>query len=98
MAVTCLGLMWIRVDVAAWRHDTWQRGILLRGGVCRRVMAHWNFRQRVRVCLVSESTIFCAVESSVSRVFQRYQQCCDWSLGMASPRVAVGPFGDESAS
>jgi hypothetical protein len=47
---------------------------------------------------VSESAVSCAVESSVPRAFQRYRRCNDRSPGTSDPRVAVGPFGDESAS
>ena len=32
------------------------------------------------------------------RAFQRYRQCLDRSPGTADLRVAVSPFGDESAS
>ena len=46
---------------------------------------------------MSESAISCAVESIVPRAFQRYRRCNDQSLGTSDPRVAVGPFGDESA-
>ncbi len=46
----------------------------------------------------SESAVFCAVESIISRSFQRYRRCLDRSPGTADPRVAMGPFGDESAS
>jgi hypothetical protein len=72
--------------------------VLARGGACRKVTAHWNFRRCVRARSVSESTVFCAVESNVSRAFQRYRRCHDRSPGTACLRVAVGPFGDESAS
>ncbi len=41
---------------------------------------------------------FCAVESSISRAFQRYWWCRDQSPTTANPRVTVGTFGDESAS
>ena len=47
---------------------------------------------------MSKVAVFCAVESRISRAFQRYRQCLDQSSGMADPRVAVGPFGNESAS
>jgi hypothetical protein len=47
---------------------------------------------------VSKSAVFYAVESKISRAFQRYWRCLDRSLGTADPKVAVGPFGDESAS
>ena len=47
---------------------------------------------------MSESVVFCVVESNVSRAFQRYWRCHDRSLVTVDPRVAVGPFGDESAS
>jgi hypothetical protein len=76
----------------------WREGVLAREGACRRVTAHWNFKRRVRARPVSKSVVFCAVESSVSRAFQRYQWCRDWSPPAADPRVAVGPFGDESTS
>jgi hypothetical protein len=45
-----------------------------------------------------EWAVFCAVESSFPRAFQRYRMCRDRSPVAADPRVAVGPFGDESAS
>jgi hypothetical protein len=61
-------------------------------------MAHRIFRQRVRARPVSESAIFCSVVSSVSRAFQRHRRCRDRSPGTTDPWVAVGPFGDESAS
>jgi hypothetical protein len=51
----------------------------------------------VRARPVSESVVFCAFESSVSRAFQRHRWCCGQSSRMADLRVAVGPFGDESA-
>ena len=70
----------------------------MRGGACRRVTAYRIFRRRVRARPVSEAAVFCAVESSVSIAFQRYRQCRDRSPGTADLRVAVGPFGDESAS
>ena len=76
----------------------WREGVLAREGACRRVTAHWNFKRRVRARLVSKSALFCAVESSVLRAFQRYWRCRDWSPPAADPRVAMGPFGDESAS
>ena len=47
---------------------------------------------------MSKSTVFCAVESSVPKAFQRYRRCNDRSPGTLDPRVAVGPFGNESAS
>jgi hypothetical protein len=47
---------------------------------------------------VLESAVSCAVESSVPRAFQRYRRCNDQSPVTSDPRVAVGPFGDESAS
>jgi hypothetical protein len=52
----------------------------------------------VRARPVSKATVFCAVESKISRAFQRYRRCLDRSPGTADLRVAVGPFGDESAS
>ena len=67
-------------------------------GECRRVTAHRIFRRRVRARPVSKAAVFCVVESRISRAFQRYWRCLDQSSGMADPRVAVGPFGDESAS
>ena len=87
-----------RADVASWRCDTWQRGSPAHGGACKRVTAHQNFRRRMRARPVSESAVFCVVESSVSRSFQRYRQCRDRSLRTTDPRVAVGLFGNESAS
>jgi hypothetical protein len=57
-----------------------------------------NFKRCVRACSVSESVVSCVVESSVARAFQRYRRCRDRSPVAADPRVAVGPFGDESAS
>ena len=47
---------------------------------------------------MSKAAIFCVVESRILRAFQRYWRCLDRSPGTADPRVAVGPFGDESAS
>ena len=47
---------------------------------------------------MSEVAVFCAVESRILRSFQRYRRCLDRSPGTADPRVAVGPFCDESAS
>jgi hypothetical protein len=61
-------------------------------------MAHRIFRRRVRARPVSKATVFCSVESRILRAFQRYRRCLDRSPGKADPRVAVGPFGDESAS
>jgi hypothetical protein len=98
VAVACLRLTWIRADVASWRRDTWKREVLARGGACRRVMVHQIFRRCVRARPVSEAAVFCAVQSSVLRAFQRYRRCCDQSPGTVDPRVAVGPFGDESTS
>uniref|UniRef100_A0A2N9HMA9 Uncharacterized protein n=1 Tax=Fagus sylvatica TaxID=28930 RepID=A0A2N9HMA9_FAGSY len=72
--------------------------VLSRGGACRRVTVHRNFRRRQRARPVSESAVFCAIESSISRAFQRYRRYHDRSLGTADLRVAMGPFGDESAS
>ena len=72
--------------------------VLARGGACRRVTAHQNFKWCVRARSVSESAVFWAIESRVSSAFQCYRRCCDQSSGTASPRVAVGPFGDESVS
>jgi hypothetical protein len=42
--------------------------------------------------------LFCAVQLSVSRAFQQYRWCHDRSSVVTDPRVAEGPFGDESAS
>jgi hypothetical protein len=81
-----------RADVASWRRDTWQRRRLARGGAGGRVTAHRIFRRRVRARPTSESAVFCAVESIISRAFQRYRRCLDRSPGTADPRVAVGPF------
>ena len=47
---------------------------------------------------MSKAAVFYAVESRISRSFQQYRRCLDRSSGTADPRVAVGPFGDESAS
>jgi hypothetical protein len=47
---------------------------------------------------VLKSAVFCAIESSVPRAFQRYRRCNDRSPGTSDPRVAVDRFGDESAS
>ena len=93
VAMTCLGLMWWPRGVTCGNEE-----VLARGGACRKVTVHWSFRRCVRACSVSESTVFCAVEFSVSRAFQRYWRCHDRSLGTACPRVVVGPFGYESAS
>ena len=41
---------------------------------------------------------FYAVELSYSRSFQRQRRYCDRSPVAVGPRVAVGHFGDESAS
>ena len=57
-----------------------------------------NFKRCVRARSVSESVVSCAVESSVARAFQRYRRCRDRSPVAVDPIVAVGPFGDESAS
>jgi hypothetical protein len=84
--------------MASWRRDTWQRRSLARGGACRRMTAHRIFRQRVRARPVSKAAVFCSVESRISRAFQRYRRCLDRSPGIVDLRVAVGPFGDESAS
>ena len=78
--------------------DYGSEGVLAYGGVCRRMTAHRNFKLRVKARPESKSVVFCAVESSVSIAFQRYRQCRDRSPGTADLRVAVGPFGDESAS
>jgi hypothetical protein len=72
--------------------------VLAHGGTCRKVTAHRNFKRCMRARPVSESTVFCAVESSVLRAFQWYWRCRDQSPRTACSRVAVGPFGDESAS
>jgi hypothetical protein len=61
-------------------------------------MAHRIFRRRVRAHPVSKAAVFCALESGISRAFQRYRRCLYRSPGTADPRVVVGPFGDESAS
>ena len=84
-----------------WRPGGLTRGtgeVLARGGMCRKVTAHRNFKRRVRVHPVSESAVFFTVESSVSRAFQWYQQCRDRIPVATDSRVAVGPFGDETAS
>ena len=47
---------------------------------------------------MSNTAVFCAVKSRFLRAFQRYKRCLDRSPGTADLRVAVGPFGDESAS
>ena len=47
---------------------------------------------------MSKAAVFCAVKSRILRAFQRCRRCLDLSPGTADPRVAVGPFGDESAS
>ena len=47
---------------------------------------------------MSKSAVSCVVESIVPRSFQRYRRCNDRSPGTSDLRVAVGPFGDESAS
>ena len=73
--------------MASWRRDA-----------CKRVTAHRIFRRRVMARPVSKAAIFCAVESRILRAFQRYRRCLDRSPGTADPRVAVGLFGDESAS
>ena len=69
-----------------------------KSGAWGRVTAHRIFRRRVRARPVLKSAVFCFVESIISRAFQRYRRCLDRSPGTADPRVAVGPFGDESAS
>jgi hypothetical protein len=91
--VTCLGQTWHPGGVTRGREE-----VLAHGGACKRVTTHRNFRRRVRARPVSESAVFCAVESSVSRSFQRYRWCRDRSPRTTDPRVAVGLFGDESAS
>jgi hypothetical protein len=78
--------------------DYGSEGVLACGGVCRRVTAHRNFKLRVKARPKSKSVVFCAVESSVSRAFQRYWRYRDRSPVAADLRVAVGPFGKESAS
>jgi hypothetical protein len=96
VAVACLGLMWQPGGVTRGNEEG-----LARGGMCKKVTMHRNFRQRVRARPVLESAFFFfffAVESSISRAFKRYRWCRDRSPGMADPRVAVGPFGNESAS
>ena len=55
-------------------------------------------RTCVRVRLASDEFDSCVVELSFLRSFQRRRRCRDRSLGAADPRVAVCPFGDESAS
>jgi hypothetical protein len=84
--------------VASWRRDTWQRGGLTRGCAWERVTAHRIFRRRVRARPVSNTAVFCAVESRILRSFQRYRRCLDRSPVTADLRVAVCPFGDEAAS
>ena len=54
-------------------------------------------RTCVRVRLASNEFDSCIVELSFLRSFQRRRRCRDRSLGAADPRVAVCPFGNESA-
>ena len=69
-----------------------------RSGAWVRVTAHRIFRRCVRARLVSNTTVFCAVESRILRSFQRYRRCLDRSPGTADLRVAVCPFGVEAVS
>jgi hypothetical protein len=41
--------------------------------------------------------VFCSVESSFPRYFQRQRMCRDWSPVEREPRVAESLFSDESA-
>jgi hypothetical protein len=93
VAVACLGLTWRLGGVTRGREE-----VLAHRDACRRVTAHRIFRWRVKVCPVLKAAVFCSVELSVSRAFQRYRRCLDQSPRTANPRVAVGPFGYESAS
>ena len=56
------------------------------------------FGRRVRVRLAADWAVFCVVESSFPRSFQRQWMCRDRSPVAGEPRVAASPFGDESAS
>ena len=58
----------------------------------------WIFGRHVRVRSVADWAVFCVVESSFPRSFQRQWMCRDWSLVAQEPRVAASSFGDESVS
>ena len=53
MVVACSGLMWQPGGVTRGSEEG-----LARGGMCKKVTTHRNFRQRVRARPVSESACF----------------------------------------
>jgi hypothetical protein len=56
------------------------------------------FGRRVRVRPAADWAVFCVVESSFRRSFQRQRMCRDRSPVTGEPRVEASPFGDESTS
>ena len=68
------------------------------GAWAKSLTATESLGARVRACPMSDWAVFCLVESSFLRSFQRQRMCCDQSLVAGEPRVAASPFGDESTS
>ena len=68
-----------------------------RSGACVRVGARDGAPDLQAARPVSNTAVFCAVESRILRSFQRYRRCLDRSTGTADPRVAVRrpDFGQE---